>query len=251
MPNVKNPNDLNEDFHDNVGKGKMYDNYKPSSIPSRRYEEVIVSKDKKTIKLIDKNQKDTISLIQGEFVEYHGKEYFEIRYTWSKYKKRGDLTYLFEILIYDMNLIVLSDGNHTSPGSKEFWNAHIKKNKFEIFRYDIETNYKRNAKKYKEEEIWGLTSKELKKLEEQKKKFEIFNLLDDIIFEDIFEENQEISVELNSEEDELISQFEYEIVEAPQIKEYKSFVANYRELIKSKEKIRLIAQKIRKTNHVD
>lgn len=241
MPNVKNPNDLNEDFHDSAGMDKFYENYRSLSIPSRTYEEVVVSKDKTTIKLIDKHQRDTLSLIQGEFVEYHGKKYFEISYTWSKYKRRGYLTYLFEILIYDMNLIVLSDENHTSPGSKEFWMAHIKRNKFGIYRYDIESNYKRNANHYKEDEIWGLTSEEIKNLEEQKK---YFKNLDDVILEDIVEENLESSVELSSEDDDLISQFEYEIEEAPQIKEYKSFIANYRELIRSKGKIRLIAQKI-------
>jgi hypothetical protein len=68
--------------------------------------------------------------------------------------------------------------------------------------------------------------------------------LDDVILDDIFVENPEASVGLNLEEDDLISQFEYEIEEAPQIEQYKKFIIYYRELKKSKEKIRLIAQKI-------
>lgn len=241
MPNVKNPNDLNEDFHDSVGMDKLYENFKPLITSTRTHEEVYVSKDKTTIKLIDKNQRDTVSLILGVFKEYHGKEYFEIRYTWSKYIRRGYLTYLFEILIYDMNLIILSDGNHTSPGSKEFWNAHIKRKKFEIYRYNTESNFKRKAKNFIEEEIWGLTSKEIMKIEEQKEKFQKF---EDFILDNILDENIENPLEFSTEDDDPISQFDFEIEESAHIKEYKNFIANYRKLIKSKEKIRLIAQKI-------
>lgn len=84
MPNVKSQSELNEGYFESLIRGKFYEDYEPTVISKRMYEEVKISKDNTIVKLIDKNQRDDLSVVCGEFVEYHGKSYFEIRYTWSK-----------------------------------------------------------------------------------------------------------------------------------------------------------------------
>jgi len=261
MPNVKSPNEINDDYHDKAGQGKFYEDYKPTNVSSRAYEEIKISKDKTVIKLIDKIQRDLLSIVLGKFIKHHGKDYFEIQYTWSKNKRRGFLTYLFEVIIYDLNLIIISDGNHSSPGSKEFWKSHISKNKFEIYRYDLNSNYKRNAKKYNDDRIWGLTSSELAKIKAQKAKFKSFPEISEAV---ILDENfhQEVQIQENIDEanakkvaefnltfgesiDDKLAKFDYKFEESTAlIEDYKKFILEYQELIKSKEQIRLVAQKV-------
>jgi hypothetical protein len=158
MPIVKSPEDLDYDHLEKLYERKIFDDYKPEKISSRMYEEVKVSTDKLTFKLIDKNQRDLVSLIHGEKQIYHNIEYFEIIWTFSKFPKQGNLTYLFQLLVYEFEFKVLSDKYHTSPGSKDFWESHIKKNKFEVYRLNLESNYKRNAKRFEENQIWDIES---------------------------------------------------------------------------------------------
>ncbi|RZJ79431.1 MAG: hypothetical protein EOO20_26875 [Chryseobacterium sp.] len=51
---------------------------------------------------------------------------------------------------------VLSDKNHTSPGSKEFWMAQIRRRNFNIYRINLNTNFKRKANGFKENQIWTI-----------------------------------------------------------------------------------------------
>ncbi|WP_160067621.1 hypothetical protein [Sphingobacterium bovisgrunnientis] len=158
MPVVKKKDELNYDFGNNLYSEKIFDDYKPENIPSRMFEAIKVSKDQLTFKLIDKNQRDTMSLVHGEIREYFNKQYFEIIWTYSKIRQRGFLTYLFELLIKDFGYEILSDKYHTCPGSKEFWQSLIRKNKFQVLRINLNSKkrHTRKANKCKENTIWGL-----------------------------------------------------------------------------------------------
>lgn len=119
------------------------------------YEIIRVSNDGLSFKLIDKNQRDLLSSVHGNFNSYNNIEYFEIVGTYSKLERNGFLTYLFEILVYEFDYQILSDSQHSSPGSKEFWQAHMKRKKFSIYRLNLNTNFKRNANRFDENAIWG------------------------------------------------------------------------------------------------
>lgn len=155
MPIVKNPEYLDYDYLERQYEKKIFEDYKPQKIASRKYEQIKVSIDKLTFKLIDKEQRDTVSLVHGEINNYYGIEYFEIGWTYSKCPQNGHLTYLFNLLIFEFGYKLISDKCHTSPGSKEFWQSLMRKKKFKIYRLNLDSNYKRSAIKYKEEEIWG------------------------------------------------------------------------------------------------
>jgi len=245
MPNVKSPEELNEDYYDKVGAGQLYDDYKPIKTSKRLYEEIKISNDKTVIKLIDKNQRDTLSMVYGNYINYNNKDYFEIKWTSSRIQKRGFLTYLFKILIYDMNLIIMSDSNHTSPGSKEFWKSHIRKTTFDIYRFNIKTNFKRKAYRYNDDQIWGLTAKELEQINHKRNKLSVYGDLNEQFFvDDYYKREVSFTNELSESTIELLNKFDYDIDDTNQsTKEYEDFVINYNKLIKSKELIRLIAQK--------
>ncbi|MDQ1164625.1 hypothetical protein [Flavobacterium sp. SORGH_AS_0622] len=110
---------------------------------------------------MDKNQRDLLSCVNGVFTSYNESEYFEITGTYSKIGHRGYLTYLFEILIYELDYRVLSDSVHSSPGSKEFWKAQIRRKNFSIYRLNVKSNHKRKAYRFREEEIWGRQEKKV------------------------------------------------------------------------------------------
>ncbi|MGE8534838.1 MAG: hypothetical protein ACN6OJ_09675 [Chryseobacterium sp.] len=152
---MKTPEDLDYDYLEKLYENKIFEDYKCQIIASRKYEEIKISTDKLTFKLIDKEQRDTVSLVHGEIRLYNGIEYFQIIWTYSKFPKQGYLSFLFDLLIYEFGLKLISDEYHTSPGSKEFWQSLMRKKKYKIFRLNLETNYKKNANKYDEKEIWG------------------------------------------------------------------------------------------------
>lgn len=193
MPIIKNSEDLDYDYLERLYENKIFEIYIPTEVGSRRYEEIKVSTDKLTFKLIDKDQRDLVCLIHGEINTYHDTDYFEIVWSYSKFPKQGYLTYIFEILIYEFNYKLLSDKYHTSPGSKEFWQSHIKKTKFKVYRLDLHSNYKRNARKFNENQIWDITKN-------------INGLIPDIFTDEIFEENEDLEYQ-----SELIESLEREI----------------------------------------
>lgn len=237
MPNIIRH--LNEDYIHSLEENKLFEEYKSQKVVSKQHETLLVSKDKTVFKLIDKVHFDTATFVAGEYSIYHGKEYFEIKGTYSRVHGRGYLTYLFELLLYEFNLRIISDAQHTSPGSKEFWQSLVRKKKFNIFRYDIRTNYKRNASKFRDDQIWGLTQDESDELENMKQEFKEFEGINplDVIDGNLFR-TQDYS------NDDLLDQFDVELENInPQVLEYQKFIESYKELIKSKENIRLIAQK--------
>lgn len=154
MPVVLKSEDINVDYIVKEASSKLFDDYNPIVVPSKRFEAIKISKDKSTIKLIDRNQLDLLSVVNGSKAIYHNKEYYEIKGTYSKNKGRGYLTYLFEIIVYELGYCILSDREHSSPGSKEFWQAQMRRKKFDIYRINIKTNHKRKASNFKESEIW-------------------------------------------------------------------------------------------------
>lgn len=222
MPIIKNSEDLDYDYLERLYENKIFEIYIPTEVSSRRYEEIKVSTDKLTFKLIDKNQRDLVCLIHGEINTYHDTDYFEIVWSYSKFPKQGYLTYLFELLIYEFNYKLLSDKYHTSPGSKEFWQSHIKKSKFEVYRLDLHSNYKRNAKKFNENQIWDITKN-------------IDGLIPEIFTDEIFEENEDLEYQ-----SELIESLEREI---EGYEDYDASIGIQKNTNDKMENIRLVAQK--------
>jgi hypothetical protein len=168
-----------------------------------------------------------VSLIHGEINTYHDIEYFEVIWAYSMFPKRGYLTYLFEVLIQEFDYKVLSDKYQTSPGSKEFWQSHISKNKFEIYRLDLDSNYKRKAEKFKEDQIWDILKTDTDELIQ-----EIYNSED--FTNEISEENDDLVYQ-----NELIESLEREI----EIENYNFYNTDIEATNTKKEKIRLVAQK--------
>lgn len=189
MPKLIKADELELDYLHKLSYNKFFDDFVPKAIPTRTYEIVKVSQDGLSFKLIDKEQRDTVSSIHGNFKNHNNTEYFEIKGTYSKFEKRGYLTYLFEVLIYELGYKVLSDGIHSTPGSKEFWQAHIRRKKFNIYRLNLRTNYKRKASKFPEHEIWRI------------EKYNIFEENEIVITE--FDNINGLDLEID-EEDELI-----------------------------------------------
>jgi len=154
MPIIIKGEDLNLDFLlQNSSKG-FFDDFIPTKVASRMHEVVKISSDRSSLKLIDKYQKDLLSFVHGNITTYHNVEYFEITSAYSKLKKSGFLSYLFKVLVYELGYKVLSDSRHSSPGSKEFWQAQMKRRDFTIYRLNLATNYKRKASRFNENEIW-------------------------------------------------------------------------------------------------
>lgn len=227
MPLVRKPEDINIEYILQQSFNKLYDEYIPENIPSKMYEIIKVAKDHSTIKLIDKNQLDLLSIINGTLTVYHDKEYFEISGTYSKNERSGNLTYLFEFIVYELGYNILSDGEHTTPGSKEFWQAQIRRTKFDVYRFNIKTNYKRKANSFKENQIW-------------KEYFKSSNL-----FLDNLHDLEEIDISSEgSFEDFPKLEFEVEELDLQTINELEKEFGIEKETIKTNMKdIRLIAQK--------
>ncbi|WP_047789434.1 hypothetical protein [Tenacibaculum mesophilum] len=154
MPDVNSPEGLDYDYAEKLHKELLFDVYKPKKIQGRNFEKILVSEDKTAIKLIDKYQYDLVGLVLGDYITYYDNEYFQIKWTYSSQPKQGYVTYLFKLLINEFDNVILSDGDHTSPGSKEFWKSLIKNNDFNVFRYNINTNHKRKANNFEEDKIW-------------------------------------------------------------------------------------------------
>ncbi|GEL11629.1 hypothetical protein SAMN05192550_2659 [Flavobacterium glycines] len=228
MPIIKKPEDLDYDYLEKLYEKKIFEDYKPQKITSRKYEEIKVSTDKLTFKLIDKEQRDTVSLIHGEISVYHGIEYFEIGWTYSKYPKQGYLTYLFDLLIFEFDYKLISDKYHTSPGSKEFWQSLMSKKNYKIYRLNLDTNHKRIAKNYSENEIWSLESKT--------NFFDRYNFFTDQNMDENFESEYSEEIidyaDIDQEVEEILSSIERENLSS--IKDKENTI---------KERIRLVAQK--------
>jgi hypothetical protein len=129
----------------------------------------------------------------------------------------------------------LSDKEHSTPGSKEFWQAQIRRKKFDIYRINIKTNFKRKAKDYKENQIWG---KYLKAP---------FNIIVED-FDDIIETDNIFN--FDSDDDSTID-FEIEELDKKTISELESEFGigkGYKKL--NMEDIRLIAQKYVTKQHL-
>ena len=239
MPNIIS--DLNEDYIHSLRRNKLFEEveYTPVTITRKLHESIYVSRDRTVYTLIDKVQYDTVSFIAGEYVTYHNQDLFEIRGTYSLLQSRGYLSYLFELLIYDFNFKIISDANHTSPGSKEFWKSLTRNKKLKVYRYDIKSNYKKLAGNFRDDQIWGLSQKEKDILENRKLEFKEFEGIDplDVIDDSAFRTDE------GSNENFLNRLGEEYLVVDPRIIRYQEFSKDYKELIKSKENIRLIAEK--------
>ncbi|AEW87290.1 hypothetical protein FCOL_12455 [Flavobacterium columnare ATCC 49512] len=221
MPIVQKAENIEIEYILKQSHNKFFEEFIPTRIPSRMYEIIKISTDGLSIKLIDKNQLDLLSVVHGNFNTYHNIEYFEIIGTYSKIERNGFLTYLFEILIYEFKYKILSDSQHSSPGSKEFWKSLIRKRKFNIYRLNIKTNFKRKANRFKEDEIWT---------EVRKDYFATF-----LNNHDYYIENDEVDINDNFEDSfDFTTDFE-EVKEAS--------IPNTKNKNSTMENIRLVAQK--------
>lgn len=224
MPIIIKAVDLNQDFLLKKSAKGFFEDFTPSIVPSRMHEIVRISSDGLSLKLIDKNQKDLLSFVHGNIITYRNIKYFEIESAYSKFKKNGFLTYLFKLLIYELGYKILSDSRHSSPGSKEFWQSHMKKKDFSIYRLNLATNYKRKANRFKDSEIWFEMREE--------PLYTILNSYNYFINEGIDDDIQEIE------------DFEgrLEIDEIDQIEE-SGQITDIQAINSSNSKIRLVAQK--------
>lgn len=120
----------------------------------------------------------------------------------------------------------MSDSENSSPGSKEFWQAHMRRTKFSIYRLNIKSNHKRKASRFKEDEIWG---------EPRKNSFNISSFFDEIenFGDDEFDELDLLETDLDDFNEILnADDFVYDDLEIGIRSRYTSF-----------EDIRLVAQK--------
>ncbi len=230
MPIVRKSEEINIDFVLKEASEKIYVDYIPKVVYSKKFATIKISRDKSSIKLIDKNQFDLLSVINGNIIEYNKIEYFEISGTYSKNERNGNMTYLFELLINEFGFIILSDKQHSTPGSKEFWKSHIKKRKFEIFRINIKTNYKRKAYRYKDHQIW------------EDYTHPPFNFL----LQDIDFNNSSFQEELEIQDTTLFEIEELDIITIKEIEKEFGARIDYKKDEQNMEDIRLIAQKYNK-----
>lgn len=232
MPNLLPPFKLNYDYLEKQYAGKKYKIYSPTKISSRKHEQIEISTDKSVFRLKDKTQLDVVSLIVVKKKKFFGTELLEIQWTKSTMPRRKLLSYLFELLLIEFDYKILSDKDNTSPGSKEYWLSLGRKKKYDLYIYNIETNFKRKYENVSEENIWGLT----------KDYFDDINKsLTDFIDYKIFEEE----IESDSEyEFEGFEDIDLEILDASvATKEIYEFVKTYDRRITDKKDIRLLAQK--------
>lgn len=232
MPNLEPPFKLNYEHLSSLYENKTYSNYHPQTIQGRRHENVQVSSDGLILKLQDKTQMDTVSVLVLEDVNYHGSDFYEVKWTYSKYKKRNYLSYLFDLAVNELNYIIISDSHHTSPGSKEFWISLHKKQKYDLFIFNIESGYKRRYINYPIYLIWGIDSYNRETIDESISDETMIDLFDNQDFYDDY-----IEIEGFEEIDTTASESN------PTTKEIKYFLNKWNGKIKDRSSIRLIAQK--------
>lgn len=245
MPNIIPPSQLNLDYLATLHTNKTYDIYEPNIVPQKRFERIQVSTDKNVIRLQDRQQFDIVSLIVTEKVEYSTNTFQEVKWTHSSFPRKKYLSYLFEFLIYELDIVILSDKNHTSPGSKEFWLSLGRKRNIDLYVYNVKTNYKRKYKNYPEEKIWGLSNNFLDEIVKllaefpSLEGFETSSIIEDeySLLETAFEIEQEDNFESNIEFN--LDELDNSLAS----KEIYDYVIKYKKTIENLENIRLIAQK--------
>lgn len=246
MPNILPPSKLDFDYLASLHVHKTYSLYEPKKVPAKRFEQVQVCTDKLVFRLQDKQQLDIVSLIVTEKVEYKGNSFLEVKWTHSAFPRKQYLSYLFEFLIYELDIDILSDKDHTSPGSKEFWLSLGRRKNIELYVYNIKTNFKRKYKNYPEEKIWGLSNSYLDEIVKLLAEFpNLDNLQTDIIIEDKYSQF-ETAFEIEKEEFfESFNDLNYEEFDINNnaSKEIFDYVNKYKRTIENLENIRLIAQK--------
>lgn len=234
MPNLLPPFKINYDYFDHELTSRTYNIYAPKNISGRRYEHIEISDDGCLFRLRDKSQGDVVSFILVEKVKLFKSSFLKIRATKSIYPRRKLLSYLFDLLLEELDKVILSDNLHTSPGSKEFWIELGRKKKYDVYTLNIDTNYKRKYSSHKENEIWGLN---IDLITQFTFLLESYNLNNPTLYEDAYIEPEIIEFE-GDEDIELIL-----INEASTTKEIFDFYKKFKDNISCKSHIRLVAQK--------
>ncbi len=135
-----------------------YIEHEPQNIAKRKYEifKIAFRGNDVFIKLVDSVQLDTVSFVSITIERYFEKTYHVIKTTFSKFKKRGLLKYIFSILLFDFGFTIMSDNIHTIPGSMNFWKAFKKLENTECRIVNMETKYNRQYIDQLDTAIWGL-----------------------------------------------------------------------------------------------
>lgn len=250
MPNLISIEDIDNDYQEQFSINEVDSKvYNPHKMNARKFEHIIIAENYSYIYLQDKNQEDIISKILLRPKIIANKQYYEIYWTFSKNKQKGDLSYLFKILTIELKLQIISDKEQTFPGAKDFWVSLSRKKFVNINRIDLSSNYRRNYKNYKEYEIWGLEGH--KKIKGFESGYE-FNLNSNdelkLTIDDSFQEPDSYEIygledidniildEINTKSDLPNDSKDHEV---QSIEEYRN---KYGKLIRDCESIRLIAK---------
>lgn len=155
MPNLFNYETLDTYTFDDLHKGAIYSNYIPKSISKKRDYHIQVDELKTIFRLVNKSTGEVDSVVVLNYKKYHNQDFYEVKYTNSREIKKGFMEYLFHLITHEFKYVLISDDEHTLPGSMDFWLSLKRKKKFEIYIFNIETGYKRQYDNYPIEKIWG------------------------------------------------------------------------------------------------
>lgn len=153
MPKIST--DLDYDFPSGYPHlNKDFRNYKPMKIEELEGLQIEISKDKRVFRLRDIEQFDIVSKLIVDKVIYNKTTFLEIKWTHSKYRKLGYLSYLFELVTKEFNFKLLSDSQQTLE-AKEFWKKISQNDRFTICSYNIESNTQKIFSLDDEDLIWS------------------------------------------------------------------------------------------------
>ena len=155
MPNLFNYEYLDTYSFDILHADAIYTEYKPELISGKR--DYIIQIDQLGIifRLLNKKTGIIESVISLDYRKYYEQEFYEVKYTNSSEKQQGHMDYLFELVTHEFKYHLISDEQHTKPGSMDFWISLNKRKKYELFIFNIETGHKRRYSNYPIKKIWG------------------------------------------------------------------------------------------------
>lgn len=155
MPNLFNYEELDTYSFDQIHNEEVYSTYKPTLIPSKRDYNIEVDQLFTIFRLVNKKTKVVDSVVVLDYKNYHYQEFYEVKYTYSNETKKGYMEYLFHLITHEFKYNLISDEEHTMPGSMDFWLSLKRRKKYELFVFNPETGYKRRYENYPVENIWG------------------------------------------------------------------------------------------------
>ncbi len=155
MPNLFNYENLDTYTFDTLHNGAIYDKYVAKLIPNKKEYFIEVDQNQTIFRLVNKKTQVLESVVVLNYKTYHNQEFFEVKYSYSNEIKKGFMEYLFLLITHEFKYDLISDSEHTLPGSMDFW-ISLKNNKnFKVFVFNVNNGYKRLYDNYPAEKIWG------------------------------------------------------------------------------------------------